>query len=1190
MNKKVFTLLAASLMLFVTAFMANAQAFYGDAVEYLPKGVGKGAYHLKVTVGSTVADKFLAMDEFGYITLVDPATYIYGAGVPADSVYRRLRASMWCVNVKPDHFQSYGKVPGFSFTNKEYGTELAFEYGKGETFDRHWISGLSLDSIASEKDLPLVGGLQSVWKFSRTYTTIPLEQEQYLAIEVKPDYYMTFAKRQGVDSVRLVVAHKDYFDKNADFFKNELLKFTLVNARPRVLTATDFNTMMREYPTEGYRQLHFSKKVSEKQVNVFEQPLKAVDVTGTSGSAQYLNLRNEKGEYVTVASAKESDYVNGPGFGYRYPKIVMTKEKSDKLQSDWRLVYYPSEDSLVINVRQWKSIYTEATYTDNGTYSPDPGFDGLFNMSIWNYLTLRMQDLAEGERVLTVYEKPADVRAFFNINSCKLYETNRTTVPTDLYTIRDKDGRYLVVPLAAGDFTPRWLELGKDEVPNMTPAFQWFVQKVNEGSETSKIFLVNREFNDIQIEYVQIYKDYELFNGVWTRVSPKNKKRDYSPVMGKNYVKAEGFTSVPKPYRNDPYLGYKFFSRKPSKKGDKDGGIAEATDSINWFRFSFNYLNDRLGEDYYISTKAKDTTFYVLNADKQDKAYFQLVVPDRFRQAAYGMEQYGYGWGANKYPGDFGEKTSEKYIAPLERWYYYLKLDDYTEADEDYYMVLDETNTARYAYTKESVAEKRKLGKAKFYLRFRNLVNGVPYYALLDRIDISNFHHFTDVLGFAIMDTVRVHDGSHGESTSTYNSYGVIRAAYEGFPGYSLLAQPKALGSNHYVSTFTLRMQDDVLYRRFDTKDESLAANDNPDTLKFYRTQSALDGRPRDFIYEDAHSDESATINPFPGKHYSQINFAGVQNENVAIANKDKDQVFKRHLDTDWAIYVDTAYVNRGTGRIKPQYMLVMGPEFGKIGCTKCSQYYEKDTTFVYGRYLRNQTDSARVGGMPNGKERNADYIANDGWERLSFTPAIHLLDTLYILNGTPKELFIKKNAEGKLTLDYKELYKNKKIVKRFLGNNLHKDEVFSFRYTEKNGGANKDFYIESETTNRDVVSGRMIAPMKGGWVKVHNGVLTITRGAFKDKISEAEIWNVKMTNKAPLANAEVSATDVKVVAGAGAVTVLNAAGKKVTVSNILGQTVAKVILTSDNETIAAPQGVVVVAIEGENAVKAVVK
>ena len=60
MNKKVFTLLAASLMLFMTAFMADARPFYGDAVKYLPEGMGKGAYHLKVTLQTATGsvDKF----------------------------------------------------------------------------------------------------------------------------------------------------------------------------------------------------------------------------------------------------------------------------------------------------------------------------------------------------------------------------------------------------------------------------------------------------------------------------------------------------------------------------------------------------------------------------------------------------------------------------------------------------------------------------------------------------------------------------------------------------------------------------------------------------------------------------------------------------------------------------------------------------------------------------------------------------------------------------------------------------------------------------------------------------------------------------------------------------------------------------------------------------------------------------
>ena len=77
---------------------------------------------------------------------------------------------------------------------------------------------------------------------------------------------------------------------------------------------------------------------------------------------------------------------------------------------------------------------------------------------------------------------------------------------------------------------------------------------------------------------------------------------------------------------------------------------------------------------------------------------------------------------------------------------------------------------------------------------------------------------------------------------------------------------------------------------------------------------------------------------------------------------------------------------------------------------------------------------------------------------------------------------------------------------------------------------------------------------------------------------------------EAPTANEDVAVSEVKVLAGNGNVTIAGAAGKKVVVSNILGQVVANTVVSSDNAVIAAPAGVVVVAVEGEAAVKAIVK
>ena len=91
------------------------------------------------------------------------------------------------------------------------------------------------------------------------------------------------------------------------------------------------------------------------------------------------------------------------------------------------------------------------------------------------------------------------------------------------------------------------------------------------------------------------------------------------------------------------------------------------------------------------------------------------------------------------------------------------------------------------------------------------------------------------------------------------------------------------------------------------------------------------------------------------------------------------------------------------------------------------------------------------------------------------------------------------------------------------------------------------------------------------------------------DKEEEAIAVNV-VTTDTPTDNEEIATSEVTVIAQDGAVRIANAEGKKVVITNILGQTVANTVITSDNATIAAPQGVVVVAVEGEEAVKAIVK
>ncbi|MCI6522790.1 MAG: DUF6383 domain-containing protein [Parabacteroides sp.] len=76
---------------------------------------------------------------------------------------------------------------------------------------------------------------------------------------------------------------------------------------------------------------------------------------------------------------------------------------------------------------------------------------------------------------------------------------------------------------------------------------------------------------------------------------------------------------------------------------------------------------------------------------------------------------------------------------------------------------------------------------------------------------------------------------------------------------------------------------------------------------------------------------------------------------------------------------------------------------------------------------------------------------------------------------------------------------------------------------------------------------------------------------------------------EAPTANESINAAGVQVFGGQGVVTVQGAAGKVITVANVLGQTLANQAAASDNVTIAVPAGIVVVAVDGD-ATKVVVK
>ncbi|MCF2603558.1 hypothetical protein JQM84_07645 [Parabacteroides distasonis] len=137
-----------------------------------------------------------------------------------------------------------------------------------------------------------------------------------------------------------------------------------------------------------------------------------------------------------------------------------------------------------------------------------------------------------------------------------------------------------------------------------------------------------------------------------------------------------------------------------------------------------------------------------------------------------------------------------------------------------------------------------------------------------------------------------------------------------------------------------------------------------------------------------------------------------------------------------------------------------------------------------------------------------------------------------------------------------------------------------SVKVTEDNGLENYKFQIV--LADEDVEDEYVIRSAADySYLSSINGKLVLS--------VESEPLVVKLGEGDATANEAIEATGVQVIGGQGAVTVQGAAGKVITVANILGQTIANQVAASDNVTIAAPAGIVVVAVEGE-ATKVVVK
>ncbi len=285
------------------------------------------------------------------------------------------------------------------------------------------------------------------------------------------------------------------------------------------------------------------------------------------------------------------------------------------------------------------------------------------------------------------------------------------------------------------------------------------------------------------------------------------------------------------------------------------------------------------------------------------------------------------------------------------------------------------------------------------------------------------------------------------------------------------------------------------------------------------------------------------------------------------------------------ALFVDTAYVNRvdadGVKNTCYQYLLAVNvnkddtyhcplnplhdtqawrDEFN--GGKPCPDAVE-NPAMVKGRFLINLIDTAYA--YKQDHLHNNPYInmveADENKAKLSFVEGIHVGDTLYITR--------KGGEVVKLAMDSPEF-------------NVAK---FAFRYVNNAEGSFKiqTQYKEYEATSKEAFEK---SADNEGYLRWVNGTVVVT-----NSYTNGETFNMEENyDGQAVANEDITTSVVKVTTTEGKVIIAGAQGKKVSISNVLGQTVANAVLSSDKAEIATPSGVVIVAVEGEAAVKAIVK
>ncbi|WP_280745284.1 MULTISPECIES: DUF6383 domain-containing protein [unclassified Parabacteroides] len=307
-----------------------------------------------------------------------------------------------------------------------------------------------------------------------------------------------------------------------------------------------------------------------------------------------------------------------------------------------------------------------------------------------------------------------------------------------------------------------------------------------------------------------------------------------------------------------------------------------------------------------------------------------------------------------------------------------------------------------------------------------------------------------------------------------------------------------------------------------------------------------------------------------------------LNNKNISFVGVENSSSYSESNDFSYTFFIDTAYVRNGTEM--PQYMIAVRPDIIKIG----------NTQLVRAMWMFNSQDSIDAGNKDY--ETKLSYFS-EKQTRMAFVDGVHLGDTFYVIrSNSPVYALAAKDIIPELL--YESINEDDK---HYLGENIRygskqkdnsisrKSMVFQFRLYAKD--YNRVFMIES--TFDDEKDEPEIALRKGHFLaqKNHLPIMTDKIDMETAKMS-AELFDFEQGTEYNAVDAEKPSVrkNTNIYTQNGGIIIKNAEGKRVIISNILGQQITNRQILSDNYFIPLSPGIAIVFVEGESATKVAVK